>query len=172
VFKTKIGISSPSSPLSSSSSHQGVEALSNDPSSSLTGGRGYLVGAASQTQITRAPYASLTVNVKDPRPVAIDTNTRDEQLAYLQQQGDTVQYNTQQARKRIPVTQYDDKVPSLDDSPHRYTQVQPQYQRGVASHESGPLLVVDDIFYSNERQRQSWSQQQRGAPNVGFITHY
>jgi hypothetical protein len=110
--------------------------------------------------------------VKDPRLVAIDTNTRDEQLAYLQQQGDTVQYNTQQARKSIPVTQYDDKAPSLDDSPHRYTQVQPQYQRGVASHESVPLLVVDDIFYSNERQSQNWSQQQRGAPNVDFITRY
>lgn len=172
VFKTKIGISSPSSPLSSSSSHRGVEALSNDPSSSSTGGRGYLVGSASQTHITRAPYASLTVNVKDPRLVAIDPNTRDGQLAYLQHQGDTVQYNTQQARKSIPVTQYDDKVPSHDDSPHRYTQVQPQYQRGVANHESVPLLVVDDILYSNERQRQSWSQQQRGEPNVGYVTHY
>jgi hypothetical protein len=173
VFKTKIGISSPSSPLSSSSSsHRGVEALSNDPSSSLTGSQGYLVASASQRQITRAPYAALTVNVKDPRLVAIDTNTRDEQLAYLQQQGDTVQFNNQQARKRIPVTQYDDKVPSLDNSPHRYTQEQSQYQRGVATHESVPLLLVDDILYSNERQRQSWGQQQRGEPNVDFITHY
>jgi len=171
VFKTKIGSlpSSSSSPLSSSSSSSssrgGVEALSNDPSSSLTGGRGYLVSSASQTHITRAPYSSLSVHVKDPGLVVVDTNTRDRQQAYLQQQGNKMQYNTQQARKRTPVTQYNDEVSSHDVNPPRYLQAETQYQRG-------PLLVVDDTSYSNERQRQSWSQQQRREPNVGYATLY
>jgi hypothetical protein len=173
VFKTKIGLSSPSSSLSSSSSpHRGVEALSNDPSSSLTGGRGYLAGSASQRHITRAPYASLSDHAKDSGLVVVDSNTRDGQLAYVQQQGGTVQYNTQQARKRIPITQYDDKIPSHDANPPRYTQAEPQYRRGISSHESGPLLLVDDTSYSNERQRSSWSQQQRREPNVDYATWY
>lgn len=179
VFKTKIGLSSPSSSLSSTSSslppspHRGVEALSNDPSSSLTGGRGYLAGSASQRHITRAPYASLSDHAKDSGLVLIDTNTRDGQLAYLQQQGGTVQHNIQQARKTIPNTQYDDEVSSHHDAnPHRYTQTETQYRRGVLNHGSGPLLLVDDTSYSNERQRPSWSQQQRREPNVQYTTWY
>lgn len=174
VFKTKIGLSSPSPSLSSSSSpNQGVEALSNDPSSSSTGGRGYLAGSASQRHITRAPYASLSDHVKDPRLVVVDTDTRGGQLAYAQQQGGIAQYNTQQARKKTPITQYDDKIPSHDTNPPRYTQTESQYRMGVPSHESGPLLLVDDTLYSNERQRSSWiQQQQRREPNVGYATLY
>lgn len=181
VFKTKIGLpsssplssssSSPLSPsLSSSSSQHGVEALSNNPSSSLTGGRGYLVGSASQSHITRAPYASLSVNVKDPGLVFVDTNTRDGHLAYLQQPG-TVQYNTQQAGKRTPVTQYHDDV-TPNGNPSTHTQAEVQYRRGIANHESGHFLVVDDTLYNNERQRQSWTQQQRREPSVDYVTQY
>jgi hypothetical protein len=185
VFKTKIGLSPPSSsssssspssslppPSPSSSPHRGVEALSNDPSSSLTGGRGYLASSASQRHITRAPYASLSDHVKNPGLVVIDTNTSDGQLAYVQQQGSTVQYNAQQARKRIPVTQYDDKIPSHDTNYPRYTQAEAQYRRGVPSYESGGPLLLIDTSYSNERQRSHWSQQQRREPNVDYATWY
>lgn len=185
VFKTKIGLS-PSSPsslsssssqlpppppsLSSSSSQHGVQALSNDPSSSLTGGHGYLVGSASQSHITRAPYASLSLNVKDPGLVFVDTNTRDRHLAYLQQPG-TVQYNTQQAGKRTPVTQYDDEVTSHG-NPSTHTQAELQYRRGIANRDGGHFLVIEDTLYNNERQRQSWTQQQRREPIVDYVTQY
>jgi hypothetical protein len=148
-----------------------VEALSNDPSSSLTGGRGYLVGSASQSHITRAPYASLSVNVKDPGLVFVDTNTRDGHLAYLQQPG-TMQYNTQQAGKRTPVTQYNNDDVTSHGNPSTHTQAELQYQRGIANHDSGHFLVIDDTLYNNERQRQSWTQQQKREPNVDYVTQY
>ncbi|GFG30692.1 hypothetical protein Cfor_07469 [Coptotermes formosanus] len=133
-------------------------------------GRGYLAGSASQSHITRAPYASLSLNVKDPGLVFVGTNTRDGHLAYLQQPG-TMQYNTQQAGKRTPVTHYDDDATSHG-NPSTHNEAELQYRRGIANHDSGHFLVIDDTLYNHERQRQIWTRQQRREPNVDYVTQY